>query len=299
MDINTLSGYLKKRFGEKIYKLSLSSGCTCPNRDGSAGYGGCIFCSEGGAGDFAQPFMPVKEQINNAKKLVDDKFPGKTSAKNRKYIAYFQSFTNTYGDPDKLYTIFKEAAMEPEIAAVSIATRPDCIQDDILEMLLKLKQIKPVWIELGLQTVSDDTARLINRCYETSVFEKTYHRLKENGFEVIIHLIFGLPGENEEMMLKSVRYVSDLEPHPDGIKLQLLHILKNTKLAEDFEQNPFHILSLDEYTDLLIKALEIIPKDIVIHRLTGDGPKNLLIEPLWSADKKKVLNHINKAIRDH
>ena len=286
-----ISDVLKEQYGEKIYRLALSSGCTCPNRDGKVGTGGCTFCSEGGSGEFAAKTAPIAEQIEAAKKLVSAKTKGS------RFIAYFQSYTNTYGDVDRLRALYTETIERDDIVILSVGTRPDCLPDAVISMLAELNRIKPVWVELGLQTANDETAARINRCYPLSTFEDAYRRLTEAGLTVIVHLIFGLPGENEDDMLDSVRYLAKLTPPPDGVKLQLLHILRGTKMAEEYEKKPFHILSMDEYIDLIVTSLQIFPDDVVIHRMTGDGPKKLLIEPLWSADKKRVLNALNKAIR--
>ena len=300
MVIRTISDEMKRRYGTKVYRLSLSSGCSCPNRDGRLGYGGCTFCSEGGSGDFASPVLSVEDQLEYAKRKVGRKISSGIPESDRKYIAYFQSFTNTYGDPERLGKLYAETLARPEIVALSLGTRPDCLPDEILDMLVSLKQTyrKEIWIELGLQTMHDKTAGRINRGYPLSVFEQAFQVLKEKGFSVIIHIIYGLPGETREDMLDTVTYLSNLHPHPDGVKLQLLHILRGTKMAEEYEKKPFHILSMDEYIDLIVTSLQILPEDVVIHRMTGDGPKKLLIEPLWSADKKRVLNALNKAIKD-
>lgn len=292
----TVSDYLKNKYGCKVYKLSLQTGCSCPNRDGTKGIGGCIFCSEGGSGDYASPLLPIDEQIELAKKKVDSKFPKRTTE--RKYIAYFQSFTNTYGDVRSLEELFRSAILREEIVGISIGTRPDCLSDEVIDMLCRLNTVKPVWVELGLQTTSDETARLINRCYDLSEFEDGYRRLKSRGIYTVIHMIVGLPGESEDMILNTARYIGSLDPIPDGIKIQLLHILRGTALAKMYEKEPFHILTLDEYCDLVKKILDILPEDIVIHRLTGDGPKSLLIEPKWSADKKTVMNTIRRILNN-
>lgn len=291
-----LSEALRERFGTKVYKLSLSSGCTCPNRDGTIGVGGCTFCSEGGSGEFAAPLLPVEEQIRHARARVDGKFPARIPLSERKYIAYFQSFTNTYGEPERLKALYMEAISRPEIAALSIGTRPDCLPEGIVEMLADLNRIKPVWIELGLQTIHERTAEAVHRGYPLSVFEDAVKKLKEAGIEVIVHVILGLPGESREDMLETVRYLSRMKPRPDGIKLQQLQILRGTRLAEQFEREPFPVMELEEYCALIRDCLEILPDDIVIHRLTGDGPKKLLIAPKWSADKKRVLNTLRKWI---
>lgn len=298
MIIRTLSDYCKEKFGTKVYRLSLSTGCSCPNRDGRAGRGGCSFCSEGGSGEFAAKVKPIEEQIEEAKDRVKIKFPKDIKEEDKKYIAYFQSFTNTYGDVDRLSGIFKTAILRDEIAAISIGTRPDCLEDDMLDLLDELNKIKPVWIELGLQTIHEDSAKAFNRGYSLPVFNKAYIELKMRNIEVIVHVILGLQGETDKDMYETVRYLANLSPKLDGIKLHLLHILKNTRLEREYREKPFKILSLDEYTEILINCLRILPESVVIHRMTGDGDKRLLVEPLWSGDKKKVLNTINKAIRE-
>ena len=298
MKIRRISEELKKTYGQKIYKLSLSAGCTCPNRDGTLGFGGCTFCSEGGSGDFAADPAPVREQIAAARKRIDPKLPKTLAMEDRRFIGYFQSFTNTYGDTRRLERIFSETEEQPEIAGLSIGTRPDCLGDDKISMLKRLNERKPVWVELGLQTIHEETAKRIHRGYSLPVFEDAYRRLKDAGLTVIIHVILGLPGETEEMMLQTVRYLSSLSPLPDGVKLQLLHILKGTRLAEEYRIHPFPLPDMEEYCRLVVKCLKILPPEIVIHRLTGDGPKKLLLAPLWSADKKRVLNMMNRLIEE-
>ena len=298
MEIRTLSDELKSRFGCKVYKLSLSSGCTCPNRDGTKGFTGCTFCSEGGSGDFAASFMPIADQIEEAKKRVAAKFPKDQPEEARKYIAYFQSFTNTYGDTRRLRALYSETIRRPEICALSVGTRPDCLEEEKVRMLADLNCEKPVWVELGLQTIHEETARRFHRGYELPVFEDAYRRLKEAGLTVIVHVILGLPGESREQILETVRYLANLEPPLDGIKLQLLHILKGTEMGREYEREPFPLLTLEEYGALVVDCLRLLPKSTVVHRITGDGPKKLLIAPLWSADKKKVLNTINRMIRE-
>ena len=298
MIIRTLSDYCKEKFGTKVYRLSLSTGCSCPNRDGRAGRGGCSFCSEGGSGEFATGLKPIEIQIEEAKARVKSKFPKDIKEEDKKYIAYFQSFTNTYGDVDRLGGIFKTAILRDEIAAISIGTRPDCLEEDMLDLLDELNKIKPLWIELGLQTIHEDSAKAFNRGYSLPVFNKAYMELKKRNIEVIVHVILGLPGETDKDMYETVRYLANLSPKLDGIKLHLLHILKNTRLEREYREKPFKILSLDEYTEILINCLRILPESVVIHRMTGDGDKRLLVEPLWSGDKKRVLNTINKAIRE-
>lgn len=284
MHVRMISDVLKEQYGEKIYRLALSSGCTCPNRDGKVGTGGCTFCSEGGSGEFAAKPAPIAEQIEAAKKLVSAKTKGS------RFIAYFQAYTNTYGDVDRLRALYTETIERDDIAILSVGTRPDCLPDEMISMLAELNRIKPVWVELGLQTAHDETAVRINRCYPLSTFEDAYRRLTEAGLTVIIHLIFGLPGENEDDMLDSVRYLAKLTPPPGGVKLQLLQILRGTKMAEEYERSPWPIMTLAEYAELITKAVRLLPPKTVVHRLTGDGPKKLLIEPQWCADKKRVLN---------
>lgn len=294
----SLDYYLKQTYGRKIYKLSLNGGMTCPNRDGTKGNRGCIFCSMGGSGDFAtSPLLSITEQIEEAKTLVWSKLPEhkRMSLNNSlkgKYIAYFQAYTNTYGKLEHLRSIFYEAITHEEVVGLSIATRPDCLDDDILALLKELNDIKPVWIELGLQTCHDKTATFIRRGYPLSVFEEAVKNLQKLSIQVIVHLILGLPGETKEDVLNSVRYVTNLHVH--GIKLQLLHVLKDTDLAK----YSFPVLSKEEYIDMVISCLEIIPEDVVIHRVTGDGPKDLLIAPKWSSNKKMVLNDLHKTLKE-
>ena len=286
----SLNEYLQKTFGEKVYKISLNGGMTCPNRDGALGSRGCIFCSEGGSGEFAAcGMLPVKEQIEQAKRRIAQK------SDCRRFIAYFQPFTNTYAPVEYLRRIFEEAIKPDEIVALSIATRPDCLGEDVLRLLCELNSIKPVWVELGLQTVHESSAEYIRRGYPLRVYDEAARRLREMGINVITHIILGLPNESREMMLQSVRYAGE---RSDGIKLQLLHVLKGTDLLNDYRRGSFETLSLDEYADLLCDCIEVLPPNVVIHRLTGDGDKKLLVAPMWSADKKHVLNTIQKALRD-
>ena len=291
-----LSDYCKEKFGTKVYRLALSSGATCPNRDGKVGVGGCSFCSEKGSGEFAIDVMDLDLQIERAKALISKKFPNSINTAERKYIAYFQSFSNTYGDTKRLIGLFERAINKDEVVALSIATRPDCFSEEMLNSLERLNKIKPVWIELGLQTINENTARAFNRGYTLDVFEKTYTELKKRNFEVIVHMILGLPGESEEDMYATVKYLS--KKHIDGIKIHGLHILKGTRLAGEYEKHPFKIMSLEEYTRVLINCMKLLQKDTVVHRMTGDGDKKILIEPQWSADKKRVLNYINKKIKE-
>jgi radical SAM protein (TIGR01212 family) len=285
-----LNDHLKKEYGCKVYKLSLQMDVTCPVRDGSIDTRGCIFCSGGGSGEFASCRTdPIADQLAEAKKKVAAK-----AGKDAKYIAYFQSFTNTYGDMDYLERKYREAMEPDDIVALSIGTRPDCISDDMLEVLAGLNRIKPVWIELGLQTIHPASARYIRRGYELPVYDECVRRLREKGITVIVHVILGLPGETTEDMKETVRYVC--ASGVQGIKLQLLHILKGTDLYGDYLQGKVPVMSMEEYLDLLKELLPMIPDDVVIHRLTGDGPKRLLVAPLWTADKKKVINAISGLI---
>lgn len=278
-----LSPYLKRRFGCKVYKLSLSAGCTCPNRDGTLGARGCILCS--GSGEFAASgSASIPEQLEQAKYILGKKAQG------AKFIAYFQDFTNTYGAVSQLEPLFL-AAMEPDdVVALSIATRPDCLPEDILRMLARLRAKKPVFVELGLQTIHEATAHYIRRGYPLSVFDDAVQKLHALEIEVIAHQILGLPGETAEMIVETTRHLGQLPV--DGVKLHLLHILRGTDLAAEYEAGRVKPLELDAYIDILEQCLAVLPPKIVIHRLTGDGAKRDLIAPLWSADKKRVLNAI-------
>lgn len=289
MHYNSLNQKLRLQFGDKVYKLSLSSGLTCPNRDGKIDTRGCSFCSAKGSGDFAEPFCSdITMQIENAKLRVSNKI------KSGKYIAYFQSFTNTYGDPQYLEKIYTQAISHPDIVALSIATRPDCLESHVLCVLEKLAKIKPVWVELGLQTSNESTAEHIRRGFKNNIYVEAVEKLHKIGIEVITHIILGLPNETHDDMLNTVRFAAECKT--DGVKLQLLHILKDTDLATDYANQQFRTLELEEYANIVCDCIEILPKEITIHRLTGDGDKKLLIAPLWSANKKNVLNTINKAL---
>lgn len=283
------SRWIHEVWGKKVYKIALDGGMTCPNRDGTLGSRGCIFCSEGGSGEFAAKASSSKtgiaEQIEKAKSQVAGKMAG-----HGPYIAYFQSFTNTYAPVSVLEERFTEAMSHPDIAALSIATRPDCLEREKIELLRRLNQKKPVWVELGLQTIHPETARFIRRGYALVVFERAVKALKEAGLTVIVHVILGLPGETKEAMLETVDYLAHFTPAIDGIKLQLLHVLKGTDLAQYYEEHPFPLFSMEEYVDFVITCLEHLPPSMVVHRITGDGPKRLLLAPLWSGDKKRVLN---------
>ncbi len=286
-EYNSLNKYLKNRFGRKVYKLAVKLGTTCPNRDGTKGAGGCIFCSESGSGEFAQNGETVKKQIEDAKERIKNKVP-----ENVGYICYFQSFTNTYLPINVMRKAFFEAINEKDVVAISIGTRPDCIDGECLDLIKELVKIKPVWIELGFQTSNEKTAEYINRCYSNEVFVSCVKKLKEVGAEVIAHIILGLPGETVQDGINSVKFAC--AQNIDGIKLQLLHVLKNTKLA----QTDYEPLSMEEYFSWLEECVKVIPKNVVIHRLTGDGDKKLLIKPMWSAYKHKVLNEMNKRLKN-
>lgn len=290
MKYTSLNQYLKNRFGTKIYKIALDGGFTCPNRDGTLGTRGCIFCSKGGSGDFAENReLSIYDQIEQGKRKVAGKI------KDGKYIAYFQAFTNTYASVDRLESLYMQAIEHEDIVALSIGTRPDCLSDEVIELLERLNKIKPIFVELGLQTIHEDSAEYIRRGYELSVYDDSVRRLHKAGLNVVTHLIIGLPNETKDDMLKSVEYVCNVT---DGIKLQLLHILKGTDLEEQYNDGKIKVLTLDEYCDIICDCIKIIPKNVVVHRLTGDGAKKDLIAPLWSADKKNVLNTLNKRINE-
>lgn len=286
----SLDYYLKETYHEKIYRLALNGGMTCPNRDGTLGTNGCIFCSRGGSGDFAAPAsLSIPQQIAQAKQQLSHKIHCS------RYIAYFQAFTNTYAPVSYLRKIFMEAISQPEIEILAIATRPDCLGPEVLALLDELNHIKPVWIELGLQTIHEDTAAWIRRGYPLTVFDQAVKQLHALHIDIVVHLILGLPGEDLSQILQSVEYVSSLPIQ--GIKLQLLHILQGTDLAAYYEAHPFPVYSMESYCDTVIACLEHTSPDIVIHRLTGDGPSQQLIAPLWSTKKMQVLNQINKTLK--
>ena len=286
----SLHAMLQERFHEKVYKLSLNGGMTCPNRDGTLGTRGCIFCSAGGSGDFAADrLLSVTRQIEQQKALIAKKRPV------HKFIAYFQAYTNTYAPVPYLEKLFREAICHPDIVALSIGTRPDCLGEDVLDLLDRLNRIKPVWVELGLQTIHEDTARYIRRGYALDCFEKAVKDLRARSLEVIVHTILGLPGEDRERTLQTIRYLNG-QPI-QGIKLQLLHVLKGTDLALDYERGLFETLTMESYLTLLIACLERLSPDIVVHRLTGDGPKDLLIAPVWSSAKRTVLNELHRRMK--
>lgn len=324
---HSLDYEMKCRFGTKVYKIALEGGMTCPNRDGTIGTGGCIFCSAGGSGDFAVPLQnsadigaaarslpagsscitadlcPVfpdegllEASVHRQIELAVSRISRKMGSAPGAYIAYFQSYTNTYAPVSYLRRLFTAAILHPEVRVLSIATRPDCLSEEVLDLLEELNQIKPVWVELGLQTIHPDTARLIRRGYELDCFIDAKNRLRRRGLEVIVHVILGLPGEDRTRMLETVSWLGDNDIQ--GIKLQLLHILKGTDLALLYERKPFPVMSMEEYLDLVIDCVSLLPPEMVIHRITGDGPKNLLIAPLWSANKRLVLNTLTRRFQE-
>ena len=287
----SLDYYLKQTYGEKLYKIALDGGMTCPNRDGTLGARGCIFCSAGGSGDFAgDRRTSITEQIEAGKAQSIRKHNGSS------YIAYFQAYTNTYAPVSYLRSVFTEAINHPDIRILSIATRPDCLNDDVLALLAELNKKKPVWVELGLQTIHEETAQFIRRGYKLPVFEDALRKLRKIGITVIVHTILCLPGESREMMLDTIRYLNTQDIQ--GIKLQLLHILKHTNLADYYEKHPFHLPSREEYYELLGMCICNLRPDIVIHRLTGDGPRKLLVAPLWTGNKRQVLNGMQRYFKE-
>ena len=290
--VTLLNEHLRRTFGCKVYKIALNGGFTCPNRDGRIGTEGCIFCSKGGSGEFAaEASLSVAEQIEQGKRLVSAK------EKDGKYIAYFQAYTGTYAPVNRLKSLYIEAIKQPDVVALSIATRPDCLPEEVLHLLSELNHIKPVWVELGLQTIHERTASYIRRGYDLNVYDNAVTRLRENGIEVITHMIIGLPGESIEDMLDTVRYIC--ASGATGIKLQLLHILKGTDLEKEYNAGRVKVLSEDAYIDILKQCVKLIPENVVIHRLTGDGDKRILVAPLWSGNKKHVWNRIqNEVLRD-
>ena len=282
----TLSQHYREKFGCKVYKLAIDGGFTCPNRDGTLGVGGCIFCSGSGSGDFAVSGASVAEQLEKAREKVSFKI------KNGKYIAYFQSFTNTYGPVDRLEALYR-AAMEPEyIVGISIGTRPDCLSKETVALLARLNEIKPISVELGLQTIHEDSARYIRRGYETAVYYDAVQRLNAAGIDVVTHIILGLPGETEEMMVQTTQ--AAVAAGTDGVKFHLLHVLRGTDLEADHRAGKFACMTLPEYAAALKACIDVLPPDIVVHRITGDGAKKDLVAPLWSADKKAVLAYLQE-----
>ena len=283
----TLSDHYREKFGCKVYKLSIDGGFTCPNRDGTVGYGGCIFCDADGGGSFAQGQCEnIPTQLERAKARVEFKNPG------GKYIAYFQSFTGTYAPIDRLRQMYLAAIEPKDIVGLAIGTRPDCLPDAVIQLLAEVNQIKPVSVELGLQTVHEETARYIHRGYETAVYFDAVQRLHAAGLEVVTHVILGLPGETEEMMVQTTRQA--VEAGTDGMKFHLLHVLRGTRLEQDYLAGSFSCMTLEEYAHALKACLQVLPPQTVVHRITGDGAKRNLVAPLWSADKKRVLQYLKE-----
>ena len=288
--MRTLNEHYRQKYGCKIYKLSLDGGFTCPNRDGTTGTGGCIFCSASGGGDFAEKDCgSIAEQLQRAKSRVQDKI------KDGKFIAYFQAFTNTYAPVERLRELYLAAIAPEEIVGLSIGTRPDCLGEDVVNLLSEINAIKPVSVELGLQTVHEATARYIRRGYETSVYFDAVRRLKAAGIEVVTHIILGLPGETAEMAMETTRQV--VAAGTDGVKFHLLHVLRGTDLEKEYQAGNVPVLSLEEYARILKSCIRLLPEDVVVHRITGDGAKRDLVAPLWSADKKRVLNYLHKYLQ--
>lgn len=291
MYIHTFNAAMRDLFGKKVYKFALDGGFTCPNRDGTLGTGGCIFCSGHGSGDFAEPNAATLDaQIERAKARVAHKNPDGA------YIAYFQSFTNTYAPVRQLESLFLPVICREDVAALAVATRPDCLEKEKIDLLGRLNAIKPVWVELGLQTVNPATASYIRRGYDLPVFDKAMAELKAAGLETVVHMILGLPGETKDDMYRTAEYIG--RSGADGIKLQLLHVLRGTDLADDYAAGKFAALSQEEYIELVMGCLRRLPREMVIHRITGDGAKRDLIAPLWSGNKKQVLNAMNRRFRE-
>lgn len=288
----SLNSFLRNKFGEKVFKISIDGGFTCPNRDGKISKGGCIFCSSRGSGDYAgDRLMSITDQFNNVKDVMAKKW------KSGKYIAYFQAYTNTYAPIDELRRKYEEAINQDGVVGIAIATRPDCLSEEILELLKELNTKIYTWVELGLQTSNESTAKIINRGYDLKTFEEGVSSLRGIGIDVVVHTIFGLPEETKEDMLGTVEYLSKLDIQ--GIKFHLLHLMKDTKLVNLYEEGKLKFLSKDEYVELICKAIAMLPKQIVIHRLTGDSPRKLLIGPMWSLKKWEVLNQIDRYMEDN
>ena len=285
----TLNTHYRERFGCKVYKLSIDAGFSCPNRDGTLGFGGCIFCSGEGSGEFAEKGCSVSDQLQQAKSRVSAKIG------DGKYIAYFQSFTNTYAPVAHLRKLYREAIAPEDIVGLAIGTRPDCLGDDVIALLAEINTVKPVSVELGLQTVHPQSVAYIRRGYENAVYFDAVRRLKEAGMEVVTHIILGLPGETPEMAAETTR--AAVEAGTDGVKFHLLHVLRGTGLALDYEKGLFSCLTLEEYGRWLKACIDTLPPRITVHRITGDGAKRDLVAPLWSGDKKRVLNYLNRVLK--
>ncbi|WLF69544.1 TIGR01212 family radical SAM protein [Clostridium septicum] len=289
---HSLNYYLRNKFGEKVYKISLDGGFTCPNRDGRVGRGGCTFCSASGSGDYAgSRALSINKQFEDRKEMMEKKW------KDGKYIAYFQAYTNTYAPVDILRKKYEEALKQKGVVALSIATRPDCIDDEIADLLEEISKKTYLWVELGLQTINDNTAKNFNRGYDLKIFDESLKKLKDRNIEVVVHTIFGLPGESKEDMLKTVDYVA--HSGVQGIKFHLLHLMEGTKMVEQYKSGELKLMAQEDYIDTICKAVTIIPEEMVVHRLTGDAPRALLIGPMWSLKKWEVLNAIDKALEDN
>lgn len=289
---NSLNYFLRNKFGEKVFKISLDGGFSCPNRDGKVGFGGCTFCSARGSGDFAgNRILPISNQFDDVKKMMANKW------KSGKYIAYFQAYTNTYAPVEELKRKYEEAIEKDGVVGLAIATRPDCLGEDILDLLEEISKKIYLWVELGLQTSNDNTARKINRGYTLDIFDEAIKKLKSRNIDIVVHAIFGLPGETKEDMFKTVEHIA--HSGAIGIKIHLLHLMKNTALVKDYENGELKFLSQEDYIDIVTRSVAMLPKDMVVHRLTGDAPRNDLIGPMWSLKKWEVLNAIDKAFEDN
>lgn len=289
---NSLNYFLRQKFGEKVFKISLDGGFTCPNRDGKVAKGGCVFCSARGSGDYAgERIASISEQFDNIKIMMNKKWKGE------KYIAYFQAYTNTYAPVAELREKYEEAISKEGVVALAIATRPDCLGDDVLDLLEEMNKKVYTWVDLGLQTIHDETAKLINRGHDLKVFDEAMEKLKARGIDAVVHTIFGLPGETEEQMLQTIQHVA--KSGAKGIKLHLLHLMKNTALVNLYEEGKLEFLSQETYVNLVCKAICMLPKDMVVHRMTGDAPRASLIGPMWSLKKWEVLNDIDKTMEDN
>ena len=289
---HSLNYFLRNKFNEKIYKISLDGGFTCPNRDGKAAVGGCTFCSARGSGDYAgSRILSIGEQFADRKKMMEKKW------KDGRYIAYFQAYTNTYAPVEELRQKYEVAFKQENVVALSIATRPDCLEDDVVDLLEEISKKTYLWVELGLQTINDESARNFNRGYDFEVFKEGIKKLQDRNIEVVVHTIFGLPGETKEDMLKTVDYVA--HSVAQGIKFHLLHLMKDTAMVKQYESGELELLSQEDYIDLICKGIAMLPQEMVVHRLTGDAPRESLIGPMWSLKKWEVLNSIDKALEDN
>lgn len=289
---NSLNYFLRNKFEEKVFKISLDGGFTCPNRDGKVAKGGCTFCSSRGSGDFAgSRILPISEQFENIKIMMNKKW------KSDKYIAYFQAYTNTYAPVEELRQKYEEAINKEGVVALALGTRPDCIDDEVLDLLEEINKKLYVWVEIGLQTIHNETARAFNRGYDLEVFDKAIEGLKSRGIDTVVHAIFGLPGETREQMLETVDYIAKTGVR--GVKFHLLHLMKNTRMVKDYEEGRLKFLTQDEYVSLVCEAISRVPEDMVVHRLTGDAPRDMLIGPMWSLKKWEILNAIDKTLEDN